>query len=148
MAHATVDGVKLWYDLRGAGEPTVLLGGGVGRENLDPLIPMLEQNYRLLIFDMPGYGESDRLRRDDVAYDAWADGAAALITAVGWERAHFNGTALGGSVAVALGRRHPDRCSSLIIHGCAAELDVAHTLPMRAITQHGRLAGHVDLTIA
>ena len=144
----TVSGVRLWYELRGEGEPMVLLGGGMGRHNLDPLIPYLEKRFQLLVYDMRGYGESDRLRGDEVGYDDWADDAAALLDVVGWEKAHFNGTALGGSVAIALGRRHPDRCRSLIIHGCAAKLDVGHTYLMRAKEQHGRLTGKVDLTIA
>ena len=147
MPYATVNGVKLWYELRGRGEPMVMLGGGNGRHNLDPLIPFFEGHYEMLVFDMRGYGESDRLRGDEYGYDAWADDAAALVTAVGWEKAHFNGTALGGSVALAVGRRRPDVCSSLIVHGCAAKFDVAHRLLFRGLEEHSRLVGKVDIPL-
>jgi pimeloyl-ACP methyl ester carboxylesterase len=53
----------------------------------------------------------------------WADDIAGLMNAIGWEKAHINGTSFGGTIALAIGIRHPDRCLSVIANSCLARPD-------------------------
>jgi 3-oxoadipate enol-lactonase len=149
MPQAYVNGVNLHYELVGSGDPMLMLGGsGLAKENFDPVIDDLAKHHQLLIVDQRGYGKSDRTGADTATVEVWADDAVALLDAVGWESAHMTGTSLGGNVALECGIRYPERCRSLIIHGCMAKADVAHALFLRACEEHSRLAGEMDWTLA
>lgn len=149
MASARVNGINLVYEIVGEGEPMMLLGGaGLAKENFDPIIEHLVPHFQLLIPDLRGYGASDRTGIENVTIDLWADDAIALLDAVGWERAHVHGTSVGGNIALSCGIRYPERCTSLIVHGCVAKSDVAHSLLFEACIEHSRLAGKMDRTLA
>src|SRR5207237_9623768 len=58
---AQVDGVNLWYELSGEGEPVVQIhGAGFGHFNFAPATPELAQHFRVIDYDMRGYGRSAR----------------------------------------------------------------------------------------
>ena len=60
MERAEIDGVELEYELRGAGEPVVLIHWGVGSAWAEPLLEKatLANKYRLLSYHRAGYGSS------------------------------------------------------------------------------------------
>ena len=75
---AEVNGVNLWYQVSGEGEPVVQIhGAGFGHFNFAPATPELSKHFRVVDYDMRGYGQSDRPVQD---YDmeVWADDIAAL----------------------------------------------------------------------
>lgn len=142
MPHANANGVSLYYELVGDGEPMVLLGGsGFGRQNVEPLIPYLRDRYQLLWFDQRGYGESDRAGLDTATIETWADDVPALMDAIGWDTAHVNSTSFGSMVALATAIRHPDRCRSLVIQGFFAKPDIPRKLMLEGWDDHSRAAG-------
>ncbi len=58
---AEVNGVNLWYRITGEGEPVVQIhGAGFGHFNFDPATPELSKHFRVIDYDMRGYGQSDR----------------------------------------------------------------------------------------
>ncbi|MCY4088139.1 MAG: alpha/beta hydrolase [Actinomycetia bacterium] len=142
MPYATVNGAKLWYELFGSGEPMVLLGGGgLGRFNLHPLLPYLQEHFEILSLDQRGYGKSDPVGAGSMRVETWADDVPALLDAVGWEKAHMNSTALGGMVALAAGIRYPDRCLSITAQGFFSKPDAARRLLLEGLADHCRCAG-------
>ena len=79
---ARVNGVDLWYRVTGEGEPVVQIhGAGFGHFNFAPATPELAKSFRVVDFDMRGYGSSDRpLQHYDM--EVWADDVAGLMDAL------------------------------------------------------------------
>lgn len=117
-----VNGVKLWHRVTGEGEPVVQIhGAGFGHYNCDPATPVLSQRFRVIDFDMRGYGASDKPIQD---YDmeVWADDVAGLLDALGVGAAHVHGTSMGGMVATVFAGKYPQRTRSVVINCSAAKL--------------------------
>ena len=79
---AQVNGVELWYEVTGEGEPVVQIhGAGFGHFNFAPATPELAERFKVIDYDMRGYGQSDRPVQD---YDmeVWADDVAGLLDAL------------------------------------------------------------------
>ncbi len=125
MPYAQIeDGIRLYYELTGPEEaPVVLqLGGGLfGRHNFGLVNDGFRERFRLLSFDARGYGASDH-PREAYTIEGWAADAAALLDAVGLERAFVHGTSMGGMIAIAFTARYPEKT----IAACA---DVAFAKP-------------------
>ena len=78
--------------------------------------------FRVLSPDLPGFGGS-AVSDAEPSVDAMADEVAALMEARGVERAVVGGLSMGGYVALAMLRRHPDRVSALILADTKASAD-------------------------
>ena len=107
------DGVKVFYEVFGQGEPAVLLlpTWSIVHSRLWKMqVPYLARHYRVLTFDGRGNGRSDRPARAD-AYrpEEFVADALAVLAAAGAERAVVAGPSLGGLTAALLAALHPDR---------------------------------------
>ena len=107
MSYADVDGLALWYDERGSGEPLILLHGGMGgSEMFGASLDRLAAGRRLIAVELPGHGHTavpDRPLR----YEEMADQIARLINHLGLEQADLMGVSLGGGVALRTAIQHP-----------------------------------------
>ena len=123
-----VNGVNLWYRLSGEGEPVVQIhGAGFGHFNFDPVTPLLAEHFRVIDYDMRGYGRSDRpVQHYDM--EVWADDLAALMDALKLGRAHVHGTSMGGMIAIVFAGKYPERTASVVINCAAAKLGAAGRL--------------------
>ena len=117
-----VNGVSLWHRISGDGEPVVQIhGAGFGHFNFDPATPELAKQFRVIDFDMRGYGQSDRpVQHYDM--EVWADDVAGLLDALGIDRAHVHGTSMGGMIAIVFAGKYPERTTSVVINCAAAKL--------------------------
>ncbi len=110
------NGVVLRYDLSGTGEVPLLLihelGGSL--EFWEPVLPAFQQAFRVLRFDLRGFGMSEKvkiLRLDDLLGDI-----AGLLDALAIAQpCHVVGPALGGGIALAFAARYPDRVRRLVV---------------------------------
>ncbi len=113
-----VDGVRLHYVERGSGEPLVLLhGNGSMIEDFESsgLIDLAAKNFRVIVFDRPGFGHSDRPRNV-----VWTPDAQAALIRHALERLNISnaivlGHSWGASVAVALALNYPDLVRGLVL---------------------------------
>jgi 3-oxoadipate enol-lactonase len=123
-----VGGVNLWYRISGEGEPVVQIhGAGFGHYNFDPVTPELSQRFRVVDYDMRGYGQSDRpVQHYDM--EVWADDLAGLMDALEIEAAHVHGTSMGGMIAIVFAGKYPARTTSVVINCAAAKLGAAGRL--------------------
>jgi pimeloyl-ACP methyl ester carboxylesterase len=111
------NGVHLHYETYGEG-PAILLSHGYSatsemwRAQIEPL----SRRHKLITWDMRGHGRSD-YPDDPVAYSEEATVAdmAALLDAVGADRAIVGGLSLGGYMSLAFHRVHPNRVRALLI---------------------------------
>lgn len=113
-----VDGVKLYYELYGEGDPLVLIAGtGI---SLAPWrvfqVPEFFKYYQVLIYDHRGLGRSDK---PDVPYTTrlFAQDCAGLMDALGIKKAHILGHSMGGRVAQWLALDCPEKVRSLVLSG-------------------------------
>lgn len=116
MALVATARLALWAEEAGDGPRVLSLAGTGGDLRKAPSIfsTPLAARCRVLAFDARGCGRSDK---PDVATAMadFADDAAALMDAVGWERAHVVGYSFGGMVAQHLALRHPGRIERLVM---------------------------------
>lgn len=113
-----VDGVRLHYVERGEGKPLVLLhgNGGMIQDFLSSgLVERAARRHRVIVFDRPGYGYSERPRDRLWTPEAQADLLAEALRRLGVERATVLGHSWAGGVALALADRHTDLVGGLVL---------------------------------
>ncbi len=122
------DGLKLRYEVRGAGDPLALVFGysGSGRGWGEPFLRLLEARFKLLVIDNRGTGESDKPDKPFSVADM-ADDVAAVLEHGGVDRAHVLGISMGGMIAQEFALRHPHRLRGLVL-GCTL-CGFAHGVP-------------------
>ena len=127
-AKVAVNGIDLWYRISGEGAPVAQIhGAGFGHFNFDPATPKLSRHFKVVDYDMRGYGQSDRpVQHYDM--EVWADDLAGLLDALEIEEAHIHGTSMGGMIAIVFAGKYPDRTTSVVINCAAAKLGVTGRL--------------------
>jgi len=107
MTHAQVNGVSLWYEEHGAGEPLVLLPGGFWTvATFGALLPALAARRRVIAVELQGHGHTADVDRP-LRYETMADDVAALVRHLGIERTDLMGYSLGAGTAVRAAIQHP-----------------------------------------
>src|SRR5688572_28862600 len=103
-----------YYD-GGAGEPVVLVHGFAGmKENWLQLARELSSR-RVVMPDLPGWGESERRDGEDYRVEAQVDRLAAFLDALSLERVDLVGHSMGGHIAGLFAARHPERVKTLTL---------------------------------
>ena len=105
---ATLKGVDYHYDVRGQGEPLLLLHGGLGSSDMfEPLLPILGQGRQVIAVDLQGHGRSS-LGNRPIRCEAIADDVAALLKRLGRAKVDVLGYSFGGCVGLRLAVQHPE----------------------------------------
>jgi pimeloyl-ACP methyl ester carboxylesterase len=113
-----VDGIMLHYLERGTGEPLILLhGNGSTIDDFASagLIDTAAKRYRVIAFDRPGFGHSERPRSTIWTAEAQAALIERALSKIGVNSAIVLGHSWGCSVAVALALKCPDMVTSLVL---------------------------------
>ncbi len=121
--NVTVDGVSLYYELHGAGEPILLVHGfPLSGELWRPLVPSLADAYRLIVPDLRGHGRSQASASASMA--RFADDLLALLECIDEARpVVLVGMSMGGYVSFEFCRRHPERVRALVLANTRAQAD-------------------------
>lgn len=115
MPRAKANGIKLYYELHGSGEPVLLIEGlGYATWQWFRQVNELAGSYQTVIFDNRGVGDSDK-PDEPYSIDLMAADAAALLRALGLTRTHVLGTSMGGFIAQKLALCHPELVRSLVL---------------------------------
>jgi pimeloyl-ACP methyl ester carboxylesterase len=113
-----VDGVRLHYVERGTGRPLVLLhGNGSMIQDFESsgLIHLAAKRYRVIVFDRPGFGHTNRPRNVVWTPTAQAELINSALGQLGISEAIVLGHSWGASVAVALGLKYPKLVQGLVL---------------------------------
>jgi 3-oxoadipate enol-lactonase len=105
-------------------------GSGFGRGNFATLTPLLSSRFRVIDYDMRGFGDSDAPVQT-YSMELWADDLAGLLDALEIERAHVHGTSMGGMVAIPFAAKYPDRVDGLVLTCSLARYDEAARMNKR-----------------
>jgi valacyclovir hydrolase len=141
MPTVYVHGQKLYYEIRGQGEPLLLMGGWMQViADLAPLAAVLATDHTVYHVDLPGYGRSVppfRTFPDDF-YHRDAAIMAGFLDALDLTGVHIMGFSDGGETALLLGILRPQRCRSVVAWGAVGafsphlcEYVRQHTLPLK-----------------
>ena len=108
-------GQRIAYERVGEGPPLVLLHGAAEDSRIwAPQLAGLADEFTVVAWDEPGAGRSSDLP-EDFGLVGFADGLAALITAIDLGPAHVAGVSWGGTVLLELYRRHPGLVATLVM---------------------------------
>ena len=114
-SYALVNGLNLYYEIHGIGQPLILLHGGFGLiEMFSQILPTLAQHYQVIAVDLQAHGRTADIDRP-LRYEAMADDIAALVKHLGLDNADLLGFSLGGGVALQTAIRHPDLVRKLVL---------------------------------
>jgi len=112
---APVNGLKLYYEVSGSGEPIVLIHGGVaGIVAFGDLPATLAAHRKVIAVELQGHGRTADIDRA-FSFAAMADDIAGLIRYLELPRADLLGYSLGGEVALQASIRHPDCVGKLVL---------------------------------
>ncbi len=134
MARAALDGIELEYEVRGAGEPVVLVHAGVLAEWFKPLVQerALTGRYQVVSYHRLGYAGSSRVA-GPVSIGQQAAHCRALMRSLGIERAHIVGHSLGANIALQLALDAPD-----VVHSLALLEPARPMMPTAASSEFAR----------
>ncbi len=120
MPIAHVNGIDIYYELHGDGPPLLNISGTGNDLRRSPasILP-INRAFTTLSYDQRGLGQTSK-PVDDYTMADYADDAAGLIAAVGWDRCRVVGTSFGGMVALNLAIRHPAIVERLVLNCTSA----------------------------
>ena len=123
IGYAPVNGLDIYYEIRGSGQPLVLLPGGfMTVEAMGELVPQLATTRRVIGVELQGHGHTADTERA-LRFELMADDIAALIRHLGLEQADLFGFSLGGGVGLQTAIRHPEVVRKLVLASTAFKRD-------------------------
>jgi len=114
--YAPVNGLRMYYEIHGSGDPVVLLHGAfmaILDDNWSVLIKELAKTRKVIAVDMQGHGRTADIKRD-ITYENLSDDVAALLDYLKIERADVVGYSLGGGTAMMFAIRHPEKVRKVV----------------------------------
>lgn len=146
-------GETIWYKKTGTGKPVIHIhGSAFGHRNFARMTPLMAENFEVIDFDLPGYGESTgSLREGGMA--GIADIVHEFVVALGYEKVSLHGTSFGAMIGVNLAAHHPEIIDRIVFSCFLAKYDLAARMMrgtwkraardsgMRAVTDLTSVAG-------
>ncbi len=119
MPSAQLNGVSLYYEVRGKGEPLLLIAGlGSDSSSWSGVISEFSRHFQVIVFDNRGSGRSD-IGRGEYSVSKMAEDAMKLLDFLKIERAHVLGHSMGGYIAQELAINYPLRVGKLVLESTA-----------------------------
>ena len=118
MPHiSTPDGLKIWYDVMGEGEPLVLIGGSsLVHNQWDFMVPLLRDRFKIILYDQRGAGLSERPSAG-ISVEKWVDDLKVILDRLRIRQAHLFATSNGSLVAIRFAAKYLDKVGAVIHYG-------------------------------
>ncbi|MFC5865478.1 alpha/beta fold hydrolase [Acidicapsa dinghuensis] len=121
--YAPVNGLNLYYEIHGEGQPLIMLHGGVtASEVFGQNLTELAKTRKVIILHQQGHGRTKDIDRP-LRFEFMADDVAALMAWLKIEKADVLGYSLGGGVALQTAIRHSATINRLIVVSAAMQRD-------------------------
>ncbi|MGA2581023.1 MAG: alpha/beta hydrolase [Bryobacteraceae bacterium] len=117
--YAEIHGIKMYYEIRGEGQPVVLLHGGTStiETSFSEQIPVLARNHRVIAIEQMGHGHTGDVGGRELSYEGMAEDTAALLVHLGIQNADIVGWSDGGQLALRLAFTHPELVRRVVASG-------------------------------
>jgi pimeloyl-ACP methyl ester carboxylesterase len=114
--YSDVNGLMMYYEVYGMGKPLVLIhGGGSTIETcFGRIIPQLAKNRQVIAMELQAHGRTND-RNADLSFEQDADDVATLLNNLEIAKADFFGFSNGGTTAMQIAIRHPERVRKIIL---------------------------------
>lgn len=115
MTMVKVNGIDLYYEVQGEGEPLVLISGYTqDHTSWAAMLPVFSKKYRTIVLDNRGAGQTVTPDGPFTIEDM-ADDVSGLLDSLNIKKASVIGISLGGIIAQALAIRHPEKVKGLVL---------------------------------
>src|SRR5215813_11618757 len=133
-----VNGIEMYYEIRGEGEPLVLLhgGGGVGA-NWELIFKVPPEGYRLVIPDLRGHGRSTN-PSTQFSFRQLAEDVFGLLDRLGIDRFKAIGLSLGAKTLLHIATQQPGRVEAMVLVSATPYFPEAARSIMRQLTPENR----------
>jgi pimeloyl-ACP methyl ester carboxylesterase len=114
--YATVNGLKMYYEIYGSGKPLVLLhgGGSTIQTSFGRIIPLLAASRQIIAIELQAHGRTGD-RDTGISFEQDADDASALLRHLKISKADFLGFSNGATTVVQIAIRFPDLADHIIV---------------------------------
>jgi pimeloyl-ACP methyl ester carboxylesterase len=125
--YAPVNGLRMYYEVHGTGQPLVLLHGNLSTIDVDfgRILPALAESRQVIAVEQQAHGHTADIDRP-LSIQNWADDTAALLAHLGIGRADVFGYSSGSAVAMQLALQHPQLVRKLALASFSYRLDGLH----------------------
>jgi pimeloyl-ACP methyl ester carboxylesterase len=114
-SYAAVNGLQMYYEVHGDGDPLVLCHGGMSTiGDFQRIIPALAARRQVIAVERQGHGHTADIDRP-LRFDDLADDTAALLGHLDIAQCHVFGYSVGGTVAIELALRHAGLVRRLVL---------------------------------
>lgn len=118
-----VNGMKMYYEVSGEGEPLVVLHGAyMNIPSMGAIIPKLAETHKVYAVELQGHGRTTDIDRP-ITYPNLADDVAAFMDAVDLEKADVFGYSMGAAAGLQLAIRHPEKVNNLVAASVAYDAE-------------------------
>jgi pimeloyl-ACP methyl ester carboxylesterase len=129
-AHAEtvpVNGMNIYYEISGEGDPLIVLPGGyMAIPDMGEIVPMLAKTHKVIAMEFQGHGRTNDIDRP-ITYENLVDDVAGLMDALNIEKADVFGYSMGAGAGIQLAIRHPEKVDQLI--SASAGYDISGMQP-------------------
>jgi pimeloyl-ACP methyl ester carboxylesterase len=142
--YADVNGIKLYHEIYGEGEPLVLIHGGLTTiDEMRPWVEPLSQARQVIAVEMQGHGRTADTDRP-MTFRAMGDDIAALLGYLKIQKADLAGYSFGGASAIRAAIQHPGRVRRLVVVSSPHARSAWYREAQQGMSQVGRaMAGNM-----
>jgi len=126
-SYASVNGLNMYYEVHGTGQPLVLLHGAFSAigTSFGKLLPGLAKTRQVIAFELQAHGRTPDIDRP-LSLEGMADDVAAALRQLGIKQADIFGYSMGAGVALHVAIRHPDVLRKLVLASITYNLSGVH----------------------
>ncbi len=130
-----INGVSIAYRDQGTGPAILFIHGHPFNQSMwDPQLAALTWKYRVITFDIRGYGASEVPTAEATTLETMASDINALLDHLNIPKAVIAGLSMGGQIAMAFAEQYPQRLSGLILAATFPQADTEETIKTRCAT--------------
>lgn len=120
--YSEVNGIKMYYEMYGQGQPLVLIhgGGSTIQTSFEKIIPLLAKNRKVIAVELQAHGRTND-RNADLTFEQDADDVAGLLKSLRIDKADFFGFSNGGTTTLQMAIRHPEIVHKMILGSALAK---------------------------
>jgi pimeloyl-ACP methyl ester carboxylesterase len=134
--YISVNGLEMYYEIHGVGQPLVLLHGAFSAvgTSFGEVLPELAKTRQVIAFEMQAHGRTADIDRP-LSYEQMVDDTVAALKQLGIEKADFFGFSMGAGIALQVAIRHPEAVRKLVLASVTYKLDGVHPGLMEGLAE-------------